>query len=210
MGTSAADSPEQRDPPPAPQAPRRPRRTDRSRRTVHRKALPGQLSWHHEKEWADGHREAIERVVRAVAHHIVEITPSSFQDDTEHAIDYDISLSAGAMACRIRRDETCPYRDLTMTTSRPSGARCEVDKVLGGTVRWYLYAWAEAGGFVDWMFVDLDVVREARLIERARRARREKRSGDGSRFLYIPFLELARAGAVVASTLPRPEGGARR
>ncbi|HEX2050420.1 MAG TPA: hypothetical protein VHJ34_07290 [Actinomycetota bacterium] len=77
-------------------------------------------------------------------------------------------------------------------------------------MRWYLYAWAKGGGFVDWMFVDLDVVREARLIERARRARREKRLGDGSTFLYIPFLAFARAGAVVASTLPRSEGGAPR
>ena len=47
--------------------------------------------------------DAIEAVVRDVAHHIVSITPSSFHDDAREAIDYDINVSAGTMACRIRR-----------------------------------------------------------------------------------------------------------
>jgi hypothetical protein len=160
-----------------------------------------QQSWRLEKAWADDHINAINDVVRSMAHKIITITPSSFHRDTEEAIDYDIQISSGAMVCRIRRAATCPYRDLTMTTHRPSGARPEVEKVLDGKVRWYLYAWAEAGGFVDWMFVDLAVVRANNLIENAMEKGREVRVKDGSRFTYIHFPELDHAGAIVAAEI---------
>lgn len=156
-----------------------------------------QTSWKLEKAWADGHIKAINEVVRSVAAKIITITPSSFQRDTEEAIDYDIQISSGTMACRIRRAATCSYRDLTMTTRRPSGARAEVDKGLAGKVRWYLYAWAEAGGFIDWMFVDLAVVRSKSLIQQAIEDGREVQLQDGNRFAYIRFRDLAKADALV-------------
>ena len=156
-----------------------------------------QQSWKLEKEWADGHLDEINRVVRRVAGDIITVTPSSFQRDTTEAIDYDIVVASGQMSCRIRRNR--PERDLTMTTRRPSGAKPEAEKIAGGSVRWYLYAWADEGRFIDWMFVDLDVVRRARLIDEARRRKRE-RYCHGSKFLFIPFGDLARAGAVLKSS----------
>ncbi|HWC14117.1 MAG TPA: hypothetical protein VG929_05935 [Actinomycetota bacterium] len=162
-------------------------------------AYRGQQSWKLEKAWADGHRPAIEEVVRSVAGTIINIQVSSFQEDTSEAIDYDIQVESGAMACRIRRADRVAYRDLTMTSFRPSGAPPEVDKIRKGRVRWYLYAWARQGGFVEWMFVDLDVVRRKGLIEEALKKDSEVVLRDGSRFVHISFDELDREGALIAS-----------
>lgn len=150
-----------------------------------------------DKEWADAHLDEIYRVVRDVGGEIVTVTPSSFERDTTEAIDYDIVVAAGHMSCRIRRNRR--ERDLTMTTRRPSGVTPEADKITAGSVRWYLYAWAEAGRFVDWMFVDLDVLRRERLIDQAL-DRHQTRCCDGSKFLFIPFGDLARAGAILRSS----------
>lgn len=156
-----------------------------------------QQSWKLEKAWADGHLTEINRVVRDVAGEIVTVTPSSFERDTTEAIDYDIVVAAGEMSCRVRRNR--PERDLTMTTRRPSGVTPEADKIKRGSVRWYLYAWADAGRFVDWMFVDLDVLRREHLIDEALR-RNQTRPCRGSRFLFIPFGDLAHAGAILRSS----------
>lgn len=149
------------------------------------------------KAWADGHMHEIHRVVREVAGRIITVTPSSYDRDVSEAIDYDIVVRSGTMSCRVRRDR--PERDLTMTTSRFSGVKPEADKIAEGTVRWYLYAWARGGRFVDWMFVDLDVVRRRGLIDRAV-ADRRVRPFKGSEFLWIPFEDLDHAGAIAESS----------
>lgn len=158
-----------------------------------------QQSWKLEKAWADGHQAEIDRVVRGVAGHIVSITPSSFQQDVAEAIDYDITVSSGTMSCRIRRNP--PYRDLTMTTSRPSGCLSEAQKIARGSVRWYLYAWADEGRFVDWMFVDLAAVRRSGLIDEAFAWKWIRRCA-GSDFLFIPFQYLHAAGAILDASRP--------
>lgn len=158
-----------------------------------------QQSWQLDKAWADGHLAEIKRVVGIVVSRIVDVTPSSYGRDTRGAIDYDITITAATMACRIRRAVGCPQRDLTMTTARPSGTTPEAVKIARGDVRWYLYAWAESGRFVDWMFVDLHVVRSKDLIAGARR----QPTRYGGEFLYIPSGELTEAGALVgASWMP--------
>lgn len=162
----------------------------------------GGRDWASEKIWADDHINCINEVVRKVAGRIIEIEAASPQQDMTEAIDYSIRVSSGQLACRIRRAATCDHRDLTMTTSRPSGVRSEVEKVRAGSVRWYLYAWADGGKFVDWMFVDLDVVRREGLIDRAIAWKQVRRASDGSMFVFIRFEELASAGAIVASEFP--------
>lgn len=155
-----------------------------------------------EKAWADGHIDEINRVIRKLVGRIIDIVPTDLERDQRDAIDYEIKVAAGDVACRIRRADRCRYRDLTMTALRPSGAIPEIQKVLEGRVRWYLYAWAQEGRFVDWMLVDLAVVRSERLIESALKARSFQDLPDGNRFVYISFDTLVRAGAVIEATLP--------
>lgn len=158
-------------------------------------------SFQEEKTWASGHLDEINRVVRQLVGKIIDIVPTDLERDQRDAIDYEIKVWSGDVACRIRRAERCPYRDLTMTALRPSGATPEIQKVLEGRVRWYLYAWARDGRFEDWMFIDLQVVRSKGLIENALKRRSFRDLPDGNRFLVLPFEDLADAGAVVDATL---------
>lgn len=158
-------------------------------------------SFEEQKTWADGHIDQINDVVRKLVGKIIDIVPTSPERDRTEAIDYEIKVPTGDIACRIRRAEHCYSRDLTVTTLRPSGAIPEVQKILQGCARWYLYAWAHQGCFLDWMFVDLDVVRREELLEGAIRMKRQRTLDDGSRFLFISFEELHKRGAIVDSTL---------
>lgn len=154
-----------------------------------------------EKAWADGHLDEINRVVRKLIGKIIDIVPTDLERDRTEAIDYEIKVPSGDIACRIRRAERCRYRDLTLTALRPSGAISEVQKILQGHAGWYLYAWAQGGVFVDWMFIDLDIVRQRQLIQETLRLRQYRDLPDGNRFIYIPYQALDECGAVVDSTI---------
>ena len=158
-------------------------------------------SFQAEKAWADGHLNEINRVVRKLIGKIIDIVPTDLERDRIEAIDYEIKVPSGDIACRIRRAERCRYRDLTLTALRHSGAISEVQKILQGHAGWYLYAWARDSVFVDWMFVDLDVVRDREVIQNALKRKQYRDLPDGNRFLCIPFGVLHECGAVVDSTL---------
>jgi len=102
-------------------------------------------SFEAEKAWADGHLDEVNRVIRKLIGKIIDIIPSDPERDRSEGIDYEIKVASGDIACRIRRAERCSHRDLTVTTARPSGATPEVEKLVQGCARWYLYAWAENG-----------------------------------------------------------------
>ena len=122
--------------------------------------------------------------------------PTDPERDRLEGIDYDIKVAAGTIACRIRRAEY-PYRDLTMTSHRVSGARAETDKIGSGSVRWHLYAWATDGRFQEWMFIDLEKLRAGGLVGTAIREGKEKHDASGNIFVYISFERLLEEGIVV-------------
>lgn len=157
--------------------------------------------WLHDKAWADNHLNCVNEVIRSVAGRIITIEESPLHQDMHEAIDYKVEVASGEVACRIRRAARCHYRDLTMTANRPSGNRSEIEKILQGSVRWYLYAWADAGRFIEWMFVDLDVLREKQLIHSALAKKQKRRGADGSEFIWITAAELEANGAIIQSDL---------
>jgi hypothetical protein len=159
--------------------------------------MSGPSRFEQQKAWADGHINEVNRVVRKVAGKIIDILETDPERDRKEGIDYEVKVASGNIACRIRRAHY-PHRDLTITISKPSGVKPEVDKILNGSVRWYLYAWAAEGRFVEWMFVDLDKVRELRLIEKAIERGRTQTDSEGSRFVCIPFEELEQRDVIVA------------
>jgi hypothetical protein len=155
-----------------------------------------QSTFHEQKSWSDGHIDEVNRVVRKVVGKIIDIVPTDPERDRLEGIDYDIKVAAGTIACRIRRAEY-PYRDLTMTSHRKSGVRAETDKVLHGTVEWYLYAWAARGRFREWMFIDLRKLKMTGLIEAAKRNGDAKKDASGNTFIYIPFWRLKQQDVVL-------------
>ncbi|HYP25029.1 MAG TPA: hypothetical protein VEV43_15785 [Actinomycetota bacterium] len=151
------------------------------------------------KAWADGHRAEIQKVLRQVAARHLEVDTSSFERDTQDAIDYEVAMRERNVACRVRHVTSCGgLRELTLGTSL-RGSWSEVMKLAKGHVDWYLYAWSDDDRFVDWMVVDVPRVLAEGLIDRAMEDRREVPL-PRSYFVPITVAELARADAIVAAS----------
>ena len=141
-------------------------------------------AWQRDKAWADGYLSQIEAVVRSIAGKIVEFRPGTDQEDQKEATDYVVHVASGTIACRIRRN--CRYRDLTIRSSRPSGAQTELAKIREGWGRWYLYMWVRDGKVEEWIFVDLDKLRQGGLLD----GKERRRNPDGVTFLPIHVSKL--------------------
>jgi len=170
------------------------------------------LEWEQDLAWADGFRSRLEAIVAGNAGRIVSIRRASEEEDQHHATDCVVTVETGEIALRVRRPN-CAFRDLTLRfRRRPWGALAldpqrgyEVDKILGGFARWYLYAWTTpAGGLSDWLLVDLDILRSSGLLEQVLTQDREQWNRDcTTSFTWLTYTELVEVGAVVNSTLER-------
>lgn len=162
---------------------------------------PPTTSWQSRKAWADSYVEQVGEVVRTVAGQIVRLLVAPTDVDVQDGADYIVGVPSGDIACRIRRETWKGWRrDLTLRYRVGSGAPTEVDKLREETVRWYLYAWADEKRFVDWMFVDLAKVRQARLIDLAIEHGQLVDLPDRSSFLWISADDLFFVGAIVEAT----------
>jgi hypothetical protein len=157
--------------------------------------------WQVNKAWADSYVPQVREVVRSVAGQIVRLLVAPTEVDVHDGADYIVGVPSGDIACRIRRETWKGWRrDLTLRCQVASGGPTEVDKLRGETVRWYLYAWADENGFVDWMFVDLARVRQARLIDLAIQYGQVVELPDETSFLWISADDLFFVGAIVKAT----------
>ena len=153
-----------------------------------------------DKRWADGHRDEIDKVLRAVAARHVQVDESTFERDRTEAIDYEVELPETRVACRVRRISSCgKHRQLTIGTDAPPGGVSEATKLAGGQVDWYLYAWSDGDKFVQWMVVDMARVLRDGLLDNAMRVGDEVPWEEGA-FLYIEASALERADAIVAAS----------
>jgi hypothetical protein len=148
--------------------------------------------------WANGYLGEVERVLKGLAHQIITISVATEKEDTKYATDYRIIVEAGSVACRVRRPG-CHYRDLTIRHSRPSGVDTEEQKILAGHCKWYLYAWAlDNKRFAEWIFVDLDQIRESNVICDAP----IRRTPQGQQFRTISIDTLSNNGCLIEHKVP--------
>ena len=120
--------------------------------------------------WADTYTPEISRIIRlcgdlicAPSEIVVNVAPD--REDREECTDYVISIAAGAIACRLRR-ASYGYRDWTVRHSRPGGIKTEEAKLRAGWGRWYIYGWTVDGKIPHWMLIDLNIVRQNRVLDR--------------------------------------------
>lgn len=168
------------------------------------------LDWERDKKWADGYGPQIAQILAENLGRIATVRTATDDEDATRATDLVVELDRGDVALRVR--SATRFRDLTLRyRRRPWGIvemdlqrGYEVDKILDGFARWYLYVWTSARNIVDWLIVDLDAVRDAHLIERAIDPieRREITNHDGvTTFTWLTFDELCSSNAVVNTTL---------
>lgn len=158
-------------------------------------------TWLSDKAWADEFVPDAARVIRKVAPLVISVEVATDYADQHEATDLVLRVDGGAWCFRVRKPE-CRWRDLTIRTSRPSGALTEWAKIQGGFGDYYLYGWtdtATAAGrsLADWIVVDLDKFREHPI----RLVGKPAKNPDGVTFLAWPKSDLARAGVLTASML---------
>lgn len=164
--------------------------------------------WDLDKDWADGYGAQIARIIKANVGALIDVRTASAEQDIKQATDLVVSVPAGEIALRIRRED-CAYRDLTLRYRRRGQTgwadNFEVQKILAGFARWYFYAWTKGRDIGDWMLVDLEIVRESGLIEDAIDEGREKTNDDGATtFTWLTRAELWGIGAIVAENTDNP------
>jgi hypothetical protein len=103
-------------------------------------------AWEADRDWAAGYEPELRTILARNLIHLVSLSPANEQQDTRQATDYIVSTSIGEIAFRVRH-ERCNFRDVTFryrrrrTRDAPWKGGYEVDKLINGHCRAYLYAW---------------------------------------------------------------------
>jgi len=155
-------------------------------------------NWQWDKNWADGYEPAIRALLAKLQHDLVLATfrRGSFRDDTRYATDYHAESATGSIGCRLRRPGAGSF-DITIRNWRRSGVPSEFDKIRSGHgPRWYLYAWTDTDGLVEWIYLDMDVALRENVLCPCERQERKNKDGTTG-FVAWPVSKFIDAGAVV-------------
>lgn len=148
-----------------------------------------------DKAWEEAYQSQVISILTSLIAHLAVISIASDEKDRSYATDFEVKLSGGTIAVRLRRPG-CKFRDLTIRARRDNGAKTELAKIKEGYAFRYLYGWTdEQGKIAEWILVDLDKVRQAGLLEKERRF---IPNGDGTHFISIPAKELHTSGCLMS------------
>jgi len=130
---------------------------------------------------------------------IINIKETPLEIDRTFATDLVLlTFNNNSIAVRMRRLKICgKYRDLTIQTQQASGNRHNTEYVKifeKGFVRWYLYCWTRNDKIKEWMFVDLDTLRDKKLIENYNEITNKN---DNQRFKAIPLEILLKNNCII-------------
>mgnify|MGYP000417957347 CR=1 FL=1 len=145
--------------------------------------------------WSDSFTDQVVEILRANAMHMLTIRVATPEEDMHRSTDLVITVEGGDVAVRIRRASYLSrYRELTLRSYNVNGAKVELQKIIEGFGRWYLYAWADGDKITDWMLVDLNKVRESNLLDRPYIINKDGETG----FIAITDYELRKADCMIA------------
>ena len=146
------------------------------------------------KGFADTFNEQIKKILHDNAMLLIEINLADEYSDTKQATDLVIKVNRGCVAARVRRN-VIGFRDFTIR-SYSRGYKTELQKLREGFADWYLYAWTDDNTVLEYLMIDMNILRAAGLLDRERE---EITNNDGgaTRFIFIPLPELQAAKCVV-------------
>lgn len=114
--------------------------------------------WQADKEWSDGLLTEIKSILGV---HLIGEPP--VEEDAERNTDLMVlRMDAVRIGCRIRRNNQIGYIDeFTIRTSRPSGVKTELAKIIEGWGDFFFYGFADETGsrLAAWTLADLKVFR---------------------------------------------------
>jgi hypothetical protein len=142
------------------------------------------------------HLEAVHRVLKQNAQHILSIEDAPIEKDLHEATDMIVRVTGGCIALRIRRSHI-RFRDMTIR-AKCGNAKTELHKLREGFGDWYLYAWSDgAGDFADWWFVDLAILRASGLLDDGRAIKMNEDAYTG--FISLQKEELTGVSCLISS-----------
>lgn len=153
----------------------------------------------HDRAWADSYESQAIAILRTLIAHLAVIEVASDEIDKKQATDFQIRLTGGTVAVRLRRsDPKWALRDMTIRSRRANGIKTELAKIKEGYAYRYLYGRVNDEGIIsEWILVDLDKVRSTGLLDKPRE---EKSNKDGKTyFITITIKELEDVGCLIAS-----------
>jgi hypothetical protein len=151
-----------------------------------------------DRQWGDSYTDQVVGILRLLLRHLVVLSVAPSEEDNKRATDFTVKLVGGSIAVRLRRAE-CRFRDLTIRARRDNGVKTELAKIKEGYASRYFYGWVDdKHNISEWMLVDLDKVRSARLLDREWAL---IPNGDGTYFIAIPFTVLSKSDCLIASKL---------
>lgn len=145
--------------------------------------------------WQLEHIEQIKNIIKSQAAHIIKVEISSPEDDMKHATDLDVKIVGGRIAVRIRRD--IPWRDLTIRAINGIH-KTEIHKLQEGYGDWYLYAWTKRNKIIDWILIDINIMRLNDCFIDTRPIIMNKDGYTG--FVKYSIRELQNIGAIIAQS----------
>jgi hypothetical protein len=158
--------------------------------------------WQQDKQWEESYHGQVLSILGVLTPHLAEIRVASLEKDRANATDFEVTLSGGTIAVRLRR-WGCKFRDLTIRAQRDSGAKTELAKIKEGYAYRYFYGWEDQNRKIaEWILVNLDKVRETGLLEKQRKL---WPNGDGTYFISIDLRELYDAGCLITYQINRQQ-----
>lgn len=146
--------------------------------------------------WQLAHMDDIKAILKSQAMHIVDIQIASPDEDLKQSTDLKIKITTGDVAVRIRRD--IPWRDLTIR-AKNGNSKTELHKLRDGYCDWYLYLWTEDDKIVEWVFIDINKMREADMFSDQRSVKMNKDGYTG--FIKYTIQELENNNCIIAKQI---------
>lgn len=144
--------------------------------------------------WQLNYVDNIKDIIKSLLPKIVNVKVAEPDDDLNRATDYKIKINSGDIAVRIRRDTN--FRDITIRAFN-NGHKTELDKIREGYCDWYLYIWTQNNRIVEWIFLDVNLMRASGLFNNDRKVTMNKDNCTG--FIIYTIYELSNInGAIVA------------
>ena len=147
-------------------------------------------------DWQLQHIDQIKTIIKSQAMHIIKVEISTPENDMKYATDLEIQITGGSVAVRIRRD--IQWRDITIR-AKNGNSKTEIHKLREGYADWYLYAWTMENKIVEWVLLDINIMRINKLFDETRPIIMNKDGYTG--FITYSLPELNKIGAIVAADL---------
>lgn len=153
-----------------------------------------------DREWEGSYQSQVLAILRQLISHLAELSINLASDEKDRtcATDFELNISGGTIAVRLRRPK-CTFRDWTVRAHRDNGTKTELAKLKEGHAFRYFYGWTDDNrSIAEWILIDLDKVRASGLLDKERPF---KPNGDGTHFISITIRELHDAGCLIAYRL---------